>query len=143
MKKLFLTLAIILLATTASAWTLSWDDATGEDALKVMYKPYPVGYGTTYDPATGGVLDPAPDNLIEDLSGAVEIMLPADTLELALPDTLIVMARYVFYIQALNQGSVISHSDHFCWTKPTGAGIFEYPLQQGGDIQINIYQAPR
>jgi len=143
MKKLLVILAIVFLATTAGAWDLTFDDPVGEDAIKIMYKPYPLGFGTAYDPATRAIFDPAPPELIEDLSGAVEVMLPADTVTYALPDTLIPMNRYVFYIQALDKGSVIGHSDHFCWTKPPDAGIIELPLQSSGDIHINIYQAPR
>ena len=136
MKKLILVLlAIVFLVGTAHAWTLSWDAVSGVDNLKILYKTYPVGYSYPDNPA--------PANIIQDTAGMTEVMLAGDAIEYELPDSLSENQRYVFFIQAIDQGSVAAESDFLCWTKPAGTNVIELPLDAGGDIQINIYQAPR
>jgi len=135
MKKLIIILAIMAMAVCANAWTLRWDAVEGAGSLVLKWKPYPDGY------AFPG--SPAPTALIEDMELATEVTLPGTATEWELPETLSEGSRYVFFIQALNQGSVSGNSDYLCWTKPQSAQVVELPLDAGGDIQINIYQTPR
>ena len=45
MKKLLLVLILVLaIPFSAQAWTLSWNDVTGEDGYIIRYKDYPSGY---------------------------------------------------------------------------------------------------
>ncbi len=136
MRKLFLILAIVLCSSYAYAQhALMWDDVVGEDGYIVYHKPYPAGYSY---PA-----NPAPPSLIQDMSTAVQINLPADTVEWNLPAADFTMgARYVFVVRATQSGSVSGESDYLCWTYPAEGQVIETEAGSGASIQINIYQKP-
>jgi hypothetical protein len=102
MKKLFLTLAIILLATTASAWTISFDAVPGVDGYKLFHK------------------DLSATTFVEtDIGNAV-------TYDLT-PLGLAVGTRYELYVTAESQGSTSAESDHLRWTVPVTPIIIELP----------------
>jgi len=77
MKKLFIALMLIVFATSANAWTLVWDDVTGEDGYILSYKPYPDEYSFPGNQA--------PDAAIKDMAGVTRVNLPADTKQWAIP----------------------------------------------------------
>ena len=130
MKKLFLILALVFCATYVSAHTLSWDDVMGEDGYIIYYKAYPTGY--TFPS------NPAPNNLIHDMSGASEVELDADITEWDLPpENFTAGNRYVFVVKATLEGSINGESDFLCWTYPVDGQVLELPIDSGGDIQIN------
>ena len=141
LKKLFIFLAIMFIAAPAMAWTITWDDTVGEDSYRLSYKDYPAGY------AFPG--NPAPESLVKDMTGAITVTLPAvtlpaDTVSYTLdPANFTPGNRYVFSVQAVKDGSVSGYSDYPCWTWPIDSNVVELPLDSCGNIQINIYQAPR
>ena len=135
MKRLFIFLAIMFIAAPAMAWTITWNDTVGEDSYRLSYKDYPAGY--SYE-------NQAPENLVKDMTGATTVTLPADTVSYTLdPANFTQGNRYVFSVQAVKDGSVSGYSDYPCWTWPEDSDVVELPLDSGGNIQINIYQAPR
>ena len=135
MKKLIIALAIMFIAAPAFAWTISWNDTVGEDSYQLSYKDYPAGY--SYE-------NPAPENLIRDMTGATTVTIPADTVAVDFPAANFTPGnRYVFAVQAIKDDSVSGFSDFVCWTWPEEANVVELPLDSTGNIQINIYQVPR
>ena len=102
MKKLITILAIVFFATTASAWTLSWDTVTGVDGYKVYWKNLSATAFTEVDVAT-------------------DVQLDLDSLGLT------VGTRYEFYIVAHSQGSTSAESDHLRWTVPVTPIVVELP----------------
>jgi hypothetical protein len=135
LKKLFLILAMIFCASCVSAYTLSWNDSTGEDGYIIYIKQYPSGYNYPSNPA--------PDNLIQDLASAAMVNIPADTVQWDLPPANFIEGnRYVFTVRSTQGGSISGKSDFVCWTYPSTSQVIELPIDSGGDIQINIYQKP-
>jgi len=133
MKKLIAIFAILLLATSAHAWTLAWDDVTGETSYIVHYAEYPAGYAYPDNPA--------PEADIRAMAGAVSFTLPADSVEWDLPDADFSEGmRYVFMVQAEFDGAVMADSDYLCWTYPMPNKVIEEEVGSAAGIQINIYQ---
>lgn len=133
--KLFFTLIVLLaFPLMANAWTVSWDDTTGEDGYILKYKDYPAGYDYN---------NQAPASLIEDMSSANIVVLGTDISEYDFQSgTFTIDNRYVFFIQATFQGSIVGNSDYLCWTCPKQSDVIELEPQSGANITINIYQKP-
>ena len=109
MKKLLITIAIVLMASNCFAWTLSWDAATGADGYRVTYSPSPIVDGDTVN--------------VQDVGTALTLDL--DSLSLT------VGTRYEMFVQAFantDGGGVAwsGHSDHLRWTYPAPPAIIEY-----------------
>ena len=102
MKKLITILAIVLFATTASAWTFSWDAVTGVDGYKAYWKDLAATSFTEVDVGTDTQLD-------------------LDALGLT------VGTRYEFYVVAHSQGSTSAESNHLRWTRPVDPIVIELP----------------
>jgi len=114
MKKLFLILAIILCASTASAWTISWDTVSGADGYQLSY----------------GLVD---TQVFTDLDMGTQTSQDLDSLGLIKGD------RYEFYVRVYvgNPRSYSGESDHLRWTYPSDPKIIELPEDQ--KVIINIY----
>ena len=109
MKKLLITIAIVLMTSPCFAWTLSWDAADGADGYQVTYAPSPIGDG--------------------DLVNILDV---GTSLNTSLEDKGFAIGnRYEMYIQAYKNtdgdGMAFSgHSDHLRWTYPAPPAIIEY-----------------
>jgi len=102
MKKLFIILAIVFFAGSASAWTLHWDAVTGVDGYKLYHK------------------DLAATSFIETDVGTVT------SYDLT-PLNLAIGTRYEFYLIAHSVGSTSGESDHIRWTVPVDPIVIELP----------------
>ena len=102
MKKLIVVLAIVFMATTANAWTLNWDAASGADGYSVYWKSLAAVSYTEIDVGTALQYDLAPLNLVNG-------------------------TRYEFYVVSHSQGSDSAESDHIRWTLPEDPVIVEIP----------------
>lgn len=149
MKKLFVIMAIVLMATSAQAWTISWDAlSTPPDRYEIRYKAYPAGYGDQ----TGNcriedgvnvcdVLNPAP---IEDIQGGTFIVYDnGAATELANIETVFNLEleqRYVFYVAGIRSGGEVL-TDHFSWTYPDltrEQQVIEIPVRKVEEAEITI-----
>ena len=114
MKKLLLTIAIVLLATPCMAWTLSWDSAgAGIAGYEVTYGPSPLSGGTANDVGVATSID-------------------LDSLGLA------VGTRYEFYVRAYDSATphnFSTESDHIRWTYPEPPVVIE---MMGAPVNITI-----
>ena len=103
MKRIIIALlAIVFLATTASAWTLKFDPVTGVDGYKLYHKPLSATTFIEVDIGTATSYDLAPLNLV-------------------------VGTRYEFYVIAHSEGSTSGESDHVRWTVPVNPIVVELP----------------
>jgi len=103
MKKLLITIAIVLMASNCFAWTLTWVDDPMAEGYSVSYKALSDTDYTTVDVGDNNVVDFAPLSLV-------------------------VGTRYEFYVQAYKgePKSYSGHSDHLRWTYPADPIIIEY-----------------
>ena len=104
MKKLLITIALVLLATPCFAWTLSWEAATGAEGYRVTYAPSPIVDGDTVN--------------VQDVGTALTLDLDSIGLTIG--------TRYEMFVQAYKGTSFSGHSDHLRWTYPAPPAIIEY-----------------
>ena len=107
MKKLLITIAIVLLASPCFAWTLAWQPVTGVDGYAVYYKSLAA---TTYNSMDVGTIT----------------LQSLDSIGL-IPGT-----RYEFYVRAYvgTPPSYGGDSDHIRWTFPSEPIVVEMPAEE-------------